>query len=76
MSERATRLWRTSPTIATWSPSSAAERLAHREEVEQRLGRVLVLAVAGVDDVPRPSSRATSSGAPICGWRMTIACGS
>ena len=50
ISERATRLWRTSPTIATCSPSSASERLAHREEVEQRLGRVLVLAVAGVHD--------------------------
>ena len=29
----------------------APERLADREEVEQRLGRVLVLPVAGVDDV-------------------------
>ena len=31
-------------------PLERSERLAHREEVEQRLGRVLVLAVAGVDD--------------------------
>ena len=27
-----------------------AERFAHREEVEERLGRVLPLAVAGIDD--------------------------
>ena len=32
-------------------PVQAPERLLHRVEVEQRLGRVLVLAVAGVDDV-------------------------
>ena len=51
ISERATRECRTSPTIATCRPVEPAERLAHRVEVEQRLGRVLVLAVAGVDDV-------------------------
>ena len=31
-------------------PVEPSERLAHREEVEERLGRVLALAVAGVDD--------------------------
>ena len=50
-SERATREWRTSPTIATWSPSSRPSSSLERVEVEQRLRRVLVLAVAGVDDV-------------------------
>ena len=51
MFERATRECRTSPTIATCTPSMPAELLVDRVEVEQRLGRVLVLAVAGVDDV-------------------------
>ena len=56
-SDRATREWRTSPTIATWTPVEPAERLADREQVEQRLRRVLVLAVAGVDDVRPVASR-------------------
>ncbi len=32
-------------------PLEPAERLAHRVEIEQRLSRVLVLAVAGVHDM-------------------------
>ena len=47
---RATRLCRTSPTIQMFEAVEAAEPLAQRVDVEQRLGRVLVLAVAGVDD--------------------------
>ena len=53
MFERATRECSTSPTIATCRPSSWPSRLADRVEVEQRLRRVLVLAVAGVDDRAR-----------------------
>ena len=56
-------------------PLEAPECVPHRVEVEQRLGRVLVLAVAGVDDV-RVEYRATSCGAPTCGCRMTITSGS
>ena len=54
--ERATRLWRMSPTMTTCRPCepgqsriAPAEGLAHGVEVEQRLGGVLVPAVAGVD---------------------------
>ena len=47
--ERATRLCRTSPTIQMLRALERAEALAQREDVEQRLARVLVLAVAGVD---------------------------
>ena len=50
MFERATREWATSPTIQIEAPSIVAEAAAQRVDVEQRLGRVLVLAVAGVDD--------------------------
>ncbi len=50
MFERATREWATSPTIQIDAPSIPPRRLAQRVDVEQRLGRVLVLAVAGVDD--------------------------
>ena len=49
MFERATRECAMSPTIATSSPSSVALVPADRRGVEQRLRRVLVLAVAGVD---------------------------
>ena len=49
MSERATRECRTSPTIQMLSAVERAEPAPQREHVEQRLGRVLVLAVAGVD---------------------------
>ena len=48
--DRATRLLAMSPTIATFSPSTLPEPLADRVEVEQALRRVLVGAVAGVDD--------------------------
>ena len=75
MSERATREWSTSPTIATWSPSSRRRAPRDRVEVEQRLGRMLVLPVARVDDV-RVRQRATSCGAPISGCRMTMTSGS
>ena len=49
MQERATRLWATSPTIQIRLPSSGPSALEQRVDVEQRLARVLVLAVAGVD---------------------------
>ena len=55
------------------SPSSSPKLVAQREHVEQPLGRMLVLAVAGVDDVgldalgrgtaPRPTRR---GGSPPC----------
>jgi hypothetical protein len=47
--ERATRECARSPTIATSRAVDRALGPAHRRGVEQRLGRVLVLAVAGVD---------------------------
>ena len=50
MFERATRLWRMSPQIATSSPAMRALVRADRRAVEQRLRRVLVRAVARVDD--------------------------
>ena len=50
MFERATRLCMMSPQIATSRPLQAAASSSDGERVEQRLGRVLVLAVAGVDD--------------------------
>ena len=55
--ERATRLCSTSPTIVTRRPSSVAEVPPHREGVQQRLGGVLVGAVAGVDHArPDPAA--------------------
>ena len=50
MLERATRLKRMSPRIATFRPFRRAEVLLHGEGVEEPLGRVLVRPVAGVDD--------------------------
>ena len=64
MFERATREWSTSPTIQMFAPSSDAEAAAQREDVEQRLGRVLVLAVAGVDRPPPASSRRPAAPRP------------
>ena len=56
MSERATREWRTSPTIQMLRSLERPEPAAQREHVEQGLRRVLVLAVAGVDDARRGPS--------------------
>jgi len=50
MLERATRLCNTSPQIATVRPPSRVLAAADRQSVEQGLGRVLVTAVAGIDD--------------------------
>ena len=50
MFERATREWAMSPQIATVSPANPALVAADGQRVEQRLRRVLVRAVAGVDD--------------------------
>ena len=50
MFERATRECRMSPQIATTRPCDAALAAADGERVEERLRRVLVRAVAGVDD--------------------------
>jgi hypothetical protein len=51
-----------------------AELLAQREDVEQRLRRVLALAVAGVDDRGGRPARDERGGARV-GVRMTIASG-
>ena len=51
MFDRATRECSTSPTMQTLRPSSSLEVIAQREHVEQTLRRMLVRAVAGVDDV-------------------------
>ena len=50
MLERATRECRMSPQIATVSPSMRPQIAADGQRVEQRLGRMFVRAVAGVDD--------------------------
>ena len=50
MFERATRECRTSPQIATDQPLDAALVAADRQRVEQRLRRMFMGAVAGVDD--------------------------
>ena len=49
MLERATRLCRTSPQIATTRPFELAAAPPDGERVEQRLGRMFVAAVAGID---------------------------
>ena len=75
MFERATRECRTSPTIQIVRAVERAEPAAQRVDVEQRLGRVLVLAVAGVDDRRgRPAARRARRRRPT-GVRMTIASG-
>ena len=56
-SERATREWLMSPTMATVFPSSVPELLAEREAVEEPLARVLVRAVAGGDDRAADAAR-------------------
>ena len=61
MFERSTRLCSRSPTIATFSPSMPLLVLADGEGVEQRLRRMLVHAVAGVDDAP--TGRSARAGA-------------
>ena len=48
--ERATRLCAISPMMATRRPSSVAAAVQNGARVEQRLGGMLVRAVAGVDD--------------------------
>src|SRR5712692_3921760 len=75
MFERATRECRTSPTIATCSPSI----LPSSSSIVYRSSRACV----GCWCLPSPAlttcapvSEATSCGAPICGWRMTITSGS
>ena len=75
MFERATRECRTSPTIQIDAPSSAPSALAQRVDVEQRLRRVLVLAVAGVDDRGGASSARPARRRRPTGVRMTIASG-
>ena len=71
--ERATRLCSTSPTIATFSPAEAAQPAAHRVGVQQRLGGVLVGAVAGVDHAARRSSWPAGAGHRRRGCRITTA---
>ena len=76
--ERATRLCSTSPTMPIRRPAIAAEPLAQRRRVQQRLGGVLVGAVAGVDDrgvgaggrrASRSTQAASRCAAPEAGWR-------
>ena len=67
MFERATRLKRMSPMMATCRPAKSPVLFANREEIEQRLRRMLVRAVAGIDHAgfqalreeiaPRPAKR-------------------
>ena len=57
MLERATREWRMSPIIATRRPSMLPFCSSNRERVEERLRRVLVRAVARVDDRRAADSR-------------------
>ncbi len=57
MFDRATRLCAMSPMIATRRPSSVGAVVQNRQRVEQRLRRMLVRAVAGVDDRCRQIAR-------------------
>ena len=77
MFERATRECAMSPTIQIERAVDAAERCAQRVDVEQRLRRVLVLAVAGVDDRgARPAGdELGGAGVRACGSRSRRACG-
>ena len=61
--ERSTRLCSRSPMIATFRPARRSLCSADREGVEQRLRRVLVHAVAGVDDARRGRSATAGGGA-------------
>ena len=64
----ATRLWRMSPTMATRAPSRPVPRWRRQGvAVEQRLGRVLVPAVAGVDHRLACTQLATRPGTPADG---------
>ena len=65
MPERATRLWRTSPTIQIAQALERAGAALERVEVEQRLGRVLVLAVPGVDHRGARPARDQRGGAGV-----------
>ena len=65
MFERATRECMTSPTIQIVRAVERAEPLAQRVDVEQRLRRVLVLAVAGVDDARRRPAGDQRGGADV-----------
>ena len=58
--------------IATCRPSIAAQPFAHGEGVEQRLGRVLVRAVAGVDDAGAEPLGQELRRARRCEWRRTM----
>ena len=69
--DRSTRLCSRSPTMATFRPADPPLALADGERVEQRLRRVLVHAVAGVDDARRGRSARESGRRPTQEWRMT-----
>ena len=60
--------------MATFSPLKRLLALADRERVEQRLRRMLVHAVAGVDDAER-QMRDSRWHAPDDEWRSTIMSG-
>ncbi len=57
--------------MATLSPSIFAELVPQRQDVEQPLGRVLVLPVAGVDDVGADPLRRETPRRPRHAWRIT-----
>ena len=63
------------PSRALPRAAVAVQAPADRERVEQRLGRMLVGAVAGVDDagVDPAARRRAPAGAPEARWRMTTA---
>ena len=63
-----------SPQIATVEALDPALAAADRERVEQRLGRVLVAAVAGVDDGAADVARQQGHRAAV-GWRTTSTSG-
>ena len=75
MFERATRLCRMSPQIATSEPAELALAAADRQRVEQRLGRVLVAAVAGIDDGAVDLLARGAGPRPNSGWRTTSTSG-
>ena len=83
MFDRATRLWAMSPTRPTVSPCDSAAELADGEDVEQRLRRVFVGAVAGIDDaglevpgeqvrVPADECRTTTTSTPIASMFLAV----
>ena len=70
MFERATREWTTSPTIATVAPSSVPSASRRVSASRQRLRRMRMRPVTGVDDAHASLPRREPRGAGR-GWRRT-----